>query len=370
MIITYKYRLKLDAAQQIRVDQWIGTCRFVYNMSLGIKKDAYAKSISISFNALQKQLTGIKHIDWVKDVPSQTLQAAVQKLEKSYKSFFKGDAGFPKFLSKKRTNSILFKSVKHVGLNSFKLPKIGTLKVFNDRQPEGIPKTASIVRELGKYYLCVSCKVKTKPSAPCNSQIGIDVGISNFAVLSDGTIIKHPMFLTNSLKRLRGAQRKLSRAKKRSKNWYKQVESVKKIHQKVARQRQDFLQKLSTKIVSENDTVSVENLNIEGMVKSNLSRQISDSGWGYFKTMLKYKCELYEKQFIDVDPKYTSQECFICGHISKNNRKTQSEFLCENCGHANHADINGSQNILRRGQRLLAQSKDISSRLAKEPQHL
>lgn len=370
MIITYKYRLRLTVAQRIRVAQWIGTCRFIYNMSLGIKKDAYSKSIPLSFNDLQKQLTDIKDIDWVADVPSQTLQATVQKLEHSYQNFFKRGAGFPKFLSKNRTNSIYFKSVKYVGNNSFQLPKIGVIKVYNDRQPSGIPKTASIVKELDKFYLCVSCEVETKPSAPCDSQAGVDVGISNFAVLSDGTIVKHPMFLTHSLARLRRVQRKLSRAKKRSKNWYKIVVVLKRLHQKVRRQRQDFLQKLSTTIVMQNDIVSVEDLNIQGMVRSNLSAQISDSGWGYFKTMLKYKCELHQKQFVEVPAYYTSQECYLCGHVSKNNRKTQSEFLCENCGHKNHADINGSQNILRRGQRLLAKSTDTSLRLAKEPPSL
>ena len=339
-------------------------------MALSLKKDAYNKSISLSFNDLQKQLVDIKDIPWIKDVPSQSLQGAVQRLKRTYDNFFSKRAGFPKYQSKKKANSILFKSVEQLSSNTFKLPKIGAVKVYKDRQPEGQLKTATIVKDAGKYYLHIVCEIETKIATPCEKQVGIDVGVSNFAVLSDGTIVEHPQLLEQSKTKLRLAQRKLSRAKKRGKNRYKQVRIVQLLHQKVRRQRQDFIHKLSSKIVQENDCISVEKLNIKGMVQSNLSKQISDSGWGYFRQMLKYKAALYGKEYVEVNPKYSSQECFICGHISKSNRTTQANFSCENCGHTDHADKNASKNILRRGQRLLAQSKDNSLRLAKEPHGL
>ena len=159
----------------------------------------------------------------------------------------------------------------------------------------------------------------------------------------------------------------LNRAKRLGSNWKKQISVIQKLHQRIRNRRNDFLQKTSTEIVLANQLIVVEDLNVAAMVRSNLSLQISDSGWGYFRQMLKYKCDLYRREYLEVNAAYSSQECFMCGHTDKGNRKTQSEFKCLQCGHENHADHNAAQNILRRGQRLLAQSTDNCLRLAKVP---
>jgi putative transposase len=372
LIITYKYCLKLTKEQQHRIDCWSGVCRLVYNLALEIKIDAYKKGIPISFYDLEKQLPDLKrNIDWIKDPPSSALKGTVQSLEKSYGSFFSG-GGFPKFRSKKSFNSIpltcnpVANDIKQLSKNEFLIPKMGVVKIFKDRHTTGKIKKAIITKSINKYYLCVVCEAETRDLPPCDSQAGVDVGISNFAVLSDGTFVDHPRLTFKYQDELRRQQRKLSRCKIRSNNWYKQVVRIQKLHLKVSNSRLDFLHKVSTKIVRTYGLISVEDLNIRGMVKTNLSKHVSDSGWYTFRQLLKYKSELHGRSFVAVKPKYSSQECFDCGHIDAGNRRSQSIFVCVKCGHEDHADLNASKNLLRRGQRLLAQSTDNSLRLAKE----
>lgn len=373
MNITYRYKLKLTKQQQQRVDSWLGTCRLVYNMALDLKIQAYQKNIPLSFYDLQKQLPDLKRdIDWIEDVPAKSLQAVIQKLEYSFKGLFEKRAGFPKFKSKKHSNSILiktdkrFKDVRQISETSFRIPKIGVVKVFKDRVAVGEITSATICKEVNQYYLSVCCDGERPQLTPNENQVGIDVGIANFATLSDGSFVEHPKITFKYQAELRRQQRKLSRCKLRSKNWYKQVLVVQKLYQKIRRSRLDFLHKISSDIVKYNGFISVENLNIKGMIRGRLSKYIADSGWYTFKQLLKYKSEMYGRVFIEVNPAYSSQECNACGHVAAENRQSQSIFVCVQCGHADNADLNASKNLLRRGHRLLAQSTDNSLRLAKE----
>lgn len=373
MHLTYKYQLKLTKQQQQRIDNWIGVCRLVYNMALELKIDAHKKGIPLSSNDLQKQLPELRRdIDWIKDVPSNALVGVIQSLDTSFKTFFNRGFGFPKFKSKKKNLSFFIKSnkvakdIRQISESEFILPKIGMLKVFSDRAVTGEICSGTIIKEINKYYLCIISEVSETPLLSNDNQVGVDVGVSNFAVLSDGTFVEHPRLLFKYQKELRKQQRKLSRCKLLGNNWYKQVMVVQKIHQKIRRSRLDFLHKVSTDIIKNNSFISVEKLNVKGMVRSNLSKHISDSGWYTFRQLLKYKSELYGRQYSEVAPNHSSQECFNCGHIDAENRQSQSIFVCVKCGHEDHADLNASKNLLRRGQRLLAQSTDNSLRLAKE----
>jgi putative transposase len=374
MNLTYTYKLRLNKAQQARIEGWIGVCRLVWNMALEIKQDAYKKGIPLSFYDLEKQLTGLKDIPWIADVPSSSLSGVVQNLKMAYDKFFK-HGGFPKFKSKRDKNSVRIrqdkrhKPIRFESGNRVRIPKLGVVKIFTDRLPDGEILLATIHKKADGYYLNISVEIEKRPLPVSENQVGVDVGLSLFCVLSDGSMVEHPQLLKASSRRLRVEQRRLSRMKKGGSNRKKQVKKVAGIYLKVSRQRQDFLQKLSTHLIRSNQSVFVENLNIRGMVRSTLAGKINDSSWGCFRQMLTYKSALYGRQFAAVPAKHTSQECSNCTYTSPGNRKTQSEFKCQQCRHEANADHNAAINILRRGQRLLSQSTDTSLRLGKEPEN-
>lgn len=350
-LITYKYKLKLTSEQSIQINSWIGTCRFVYNLSLETKIHAYRSfGISLSKFDLMKQLVDLKEIEWIKDVPSQTLQNVIERMDCAYQSFFKG-GGFPKWAKKDAYNSILFKSVKKTE-KGFDLPKIGAVKIFKDRQPKGKLKTATIIKEQSQYYICVTFEIESKNIFPTyeNQVVGVDMGITYFLTDSNGCFVENPRHLKKYERQLRIENRSLARKKKGSQSRQRQKSRLSKLHAKIANVRKDFLHKVSIRYVKENSLIVAENLIVKNMVRlGSLSKHISDASWSTFFQMVKYKCDLYEKEFIQIDPKYTSQKCSCCGHIAKQNRVNQSKFVCVKCSFAQNADFNAAKNIKSEG---------------------
>lgn len=364
-MLTYKRKLILTKAQIARVNSWIGACRVVYNMGLEIRIAAYRnKQQSVSCYDLQKQLPTIKDIDWIKDVPSQSLQNAIERLESAYKKFFAG-GGFPRYASKKDYNSILLKSVEVDG-NFATLPKLGKVKMFKDAAILGTPKTATIIKEPTGYFICVTTDTNKDIQNNDESQVvGLDVGVSFFCVNSDGEFVQNPKHFRKYERKLRIAGRSLSRKKKRSNRWRKQVMRNARLHHKVSNTRKDFLHKESTKIANQFHTVIVEDLKINNMTKkakpkkddngkyvknnaaakSGLNKSILDCGWGMFRTMLEYKTNV-----IRVNPKYTSQTCNECSTKDAKSRISQSKFKCSHCGHETNADENAAKNIKQVGE--------------------
>lgn len=355
MIKTYTYKIKINKDFEQKFNQWVGICRFLYNCALETKIEAYKKGINLSNYDLQKQLTEAKEkIVWLSLVHSHTLKSILDRLEKSYNRFFKG-GGFPKFASKKKWKSIPFKSESVcIKFGEFRLQKWGTVKVFKDRLPEGKIKTASIVKKADGYYLHVNVEVETVKNSNEN-QVGIDMGLSKFCVTSEGKIIENPKYFEKYEKELRRENRSLTRKKKGSKSWYKQANRLVRLHLKIQRTRTDFLHKLSTDFANEYGTVFMEDLNVEGMKKSNLGKSISDASWSKFKNMLSYKTNV-----VEVGSRYTSQMCSNCGYVHKGNRISQSEFKCLNCGHEENADLNASKNILSRGTALVREREALA----------
>jgi putative transposase len=370
-MLTYKRKLKLSNDQMIRISSWIGTCRLVYNMGMEIKKETWKnKQVNVSGFDLMKQLTEIKDIEWIADVPSQSLQNSLERLDRSYKNFFrtfKTGGGFPKFKSKRTYNSILFKSAELTSNNKIKLPKIGELSFFKDKcHIIGKIKTATIVKEPTGFFICIVCDEVVKNISNTNESqvIGIDMGVSNFCVDSNGNLIENPRHFKKYEAKLRIENRSLSRKKKFSNRWKKQAKKLGLLHHKIANVRKDFLHKESTKMAKKYHTVYLEDLKIKNMsrsvkpkkdengkfisngkiAKSGLNKSILDCGWGMFRDMLEYKTNVFR-----VNPKYTSQTCNECGTKDAKNRLTQSEFVCKNCGHISHADINAAKNILSKG---------------------
>ena len=350
---TYKFKLRLTPNQSNHIDRMIGSCRVVYNLAKETKEYAYkSKAVSLSSYDLMKQLPELKkEYGWLKETPSGTLQDSIERLDKAYKSFFKG-GGYPKWAKRDRYSSITFKAVKQDKYNRVILPKIGSVKYFFSQEMKGELRRATIIKENNNYYICILTKqeVSNLPYVSYDSQveIGLDMGISYFCVTSQGQYFDNPRYFQNSQRQLRVENRSLARKKFRSNNWYKQKLVVGKLHTKVKNQRNDFLNKVSTQLIKENGFIAIENLNIKGMVKSRLSKSISDVSWGSFFEMLEYKAKWYDKEVIRINPAYTSQECSNCGHTAKENRLSQSKFKCIECGFTENADENASKNILAR----------------------
>lgn len=373
-MITYKRKLKLSKIQEERLSSWIGTCRLVYNMGIEIKNETWKnKQINVSGYDLMKQLTEIKHIEWIADVPSQSLQNSLERLDRSYKNFFrtfKTGGGFPKFKSKRSYNSILFKNANKgndikLFKNKIKLPKIGELSFFKDKcHIIGKIKTATIIKEPTGFFICIVCDEVVKNISNTNESqvIGIDMGVANFCVDSNGNLIENPRHFKKYEDKLRIENRSLSRKKKFSSRWKKQAKKLGLLQHKIANVRKDFLHKESTKMAKKYHTVYLEDLNIKNMSKNkNLSKHILDCGWGMFRDMLEYKTNVFR-----VNPKYTSQTCNECGTNDAKNRLTQSEFVCKNCGHISHADINAAKNILSKGIALNRKREELACALVEK----
>jgi putative transposase len=355
MIKTYTYKLKPNKAVEQKFEEQVSVCRYVFNVARECREEAFKKGVRLNYFDLSKQLTDAKkeHV-WLSKVHSQTLQAVLERLELGYKKFFADlkvgkTTSKPKWAKKHKWKSLPFKSIKTT-FNGFKLPSFGSVKVFNFKVPKGELRTASIIKEVDGLYLKVVVKEEDiKQVENNNSIVSIDMGVHYLFVSSDGEFRDNPKHLFSYLKELRVENRKLSRMKRGGNNYKKQVKVLQRLYLKVSRVRKDFLHKESRSLANNYSTVIREDLNISKMVKgSKLAKHILDCSWGTFFLMLEYKTNV-----IKVNPAYTSQKCSKCGHISKENRKTQSLFECVKCGYSDNADSQACQNLLELGQQLV-----------------
>lgn len=352
MIKTFRYKIKPTKAQQLAFNQWIGSCRFVYNLVLSHKIDLYKNyQINLSKGDAQKELTEIRNqYDWIGQVHSQTLQSVTDRLYLAYDAFFKRGNGFPKFAKKGFYSSFEFKQGVKLcsNTNKIKLPSIGKVKYHNSQPIEGIIKKAVIKQEGDDWFISLSCEVEPpQPKEINNNQLGVDVGLNHFAVLSTGEKIDNPRLYRKSENIIKLLSKSVSRKMKGGSNRKKAVEKLRKEHLKIRNKRKDFLHKLSTKIINENQVIVLEDLKVENMIKNpHLSKSIGDAGWSMFKTILKYKAEWNGRKFILVPPHHTSKDCSECGWRKKEMNLSMREWVCEGCGAVHDRDINASKNIL------------------------
>jgi putative transposase len=335
----------------------IGTCRFLYNWSLEQKIKTYqTKGKSLSIYDLNAMLPGLKEeYTWMCDTNSQSLQAVQRNVEVAFKNFFRKKMNFPKFKSKKNpVQSFQIPQHYEVKLteNKVKLPKIGTIKTIISKKFIGIPKTATVsATSTGKYFISIlvddGATVPEPVAFDSNSTIGIDVGLSSFLVTSNGQKEDNPRYLKNSLARLKHLQRSVSRKVRGSNNRKKAIKKVAILHEHIANQRKDFLHKHSSKLVSENQAIAVETLNVSGMLKNHcLARSISDVGWGEFFRQLEYKCKWYGKTLLKIGQfEPSSKLCSNCGHINRTLTLKDREWACPNCDTVHDRDINAAINI-------------------------
>jgi putative transposase len=373
MLYVYRFRLYPNKNQKEFLNRQIGHCRFVYNKLLEIAiNDFKTNGKKWNFYEYKKLLPKLKEqYPFLKEANSQSLQEAVRWLDRAFKNFFKGLSGFPKFKKKKRTNAVVIPQHFKIGGNKVKIPKLKTpIKFKKHREIEGKIKSISIVRTpTGKYYLNVLVDREIKPLPPTDKVVAVDVGLTHFATLSTGEKIENPKYLERTLRRIKRLQRKLSRKVKGSKNYQKLAQRLAKLYEKVKNQRDDFLHKLSKKLIGDNQAIIVENLSVKELLeKGNLSRQIADASWSRFISFLEYKAKWYKLYSIKLIPCFalhgrilikvnryfpSSKLCNVCGYKKEDLKLSDRKWECPKCGALHDRDINAALNLLKEGLKQL-----------------
>lgn len=362
----YKFRLYPNEEQKQFFAKTFGCSRAIWNMMLADKIKHYEETGETLYNTPSQYKTDFP---WLKEVDSLALANVQLNLQKAYKNFFQSGFGFPKF--KKKSHNQSYKTNNQKGRLAIEkgyinLPKVGWVRVKAHRQIEGVIKSATIsMTPTGKYYVSILCETELAPLPKTDSSVGIDLGISDFAILSTGEKIGNERFFKQLSEKLAKEQRILSRralaAKKagrklsESKNYQKQRVKVAKIHERITNMRRDFLHKLSTYLVKNHDILCIEDLSSKNLMKNHkLAKAIGDVSWSEFVRMLEYKADWYEKLVSKISRWYpSSQLCSDCGFNSGKKPLSVRGWTCTNCGTHHDRDINASINILNEGLRLV-----------------
>lgn len=349
MLKAFKYRISPTKKQSILLNKHIGACRFVYNLALECKQMAYdSNKVKLTCFDLINQLPELKkECEWLKEIGSQSLQQPIRNLDNAFTKFFKGQHNFPSF--KKKSNSGSFNIPQSIRLKNSKIliPKFKEgIDIILHREIKGVIKNATISKTpTGKYFVSILCETgedtKLKEAIKESTTVGVDLGIKDFAIASNGEVFKNSKHLRKAQSKLKYIQRKYSKHKgKRTK------QKLALIHERVANKRKDFLHKVSTKIIRENQTICLENLNVAGMVQNHkLAQAISDASWSTFVTMLEYKANWSGKNILKIgrfEP--SSKTCSNCGAINKELQLKDREWTCK-CGAVHDRDINAAINI-------------------------
>lgn len=366
--------------------RFAGSCRFVFNKALAMQKERYELGEKkLGYAGLCKLLTEWKlgaATAWLADTPSQALQQTLKDLERAYANFFARRADFPRFKRKNQSDSFRYPQGCKLDQSNSRifLPKLGWLRYRNSRDVLGVVKNATVSQFCGKWYVSIQTEREVEQPIPNGGMVGIDMGIARFATLSDGSDLA-PL---NSFKRheaaLRKAQRSMSRKSKFSNNWKKAKARIQRIHARIGNARRDYLHKATTTISKNHAIVCIEDLKVRNMsksaagsvekpgkqvrAKSGLNKAILDQGWFEFRRQLDYKLAWRGGYLVAVPPKNTSRTCPACGHISADNRQTQSRFECVECGYENNADVVGAINVLCLGEAILSSEGQDYARLA------
>ena len=365
----FKYRIYPNKKQKELIQKTFGCTRFVYNYYLNKRKEMYENDkTTFTYNMCSKDLTQLKkELEWLKEPDKDSLQKALKDLDMAYQKFFKEHTGFPKFKSKKnryksyRTSytktsaggNIMFIN-KHI-----KLPKLGLVKTKDRQIPQGRILNATISQEPNGHYYCSLCctNLDFPQYQKTNQNIGIDLGLVDFAIISDGIKIENPRFYEKSEKKLARLQRELSRKTIGGSNWNKVRIKVANLQKHVANQRKDFLQKLTTRIIKQNDIICIEDLDVKSMKETDTSirnKRVGDVSWSEFRRLLTYKSKWYGRTLSVIDRYYpSSQICHCCGHQDGKKSEDIRCWICPNCNSELDRDINAAINILNEGLRQL-----------------
>jgi len=363
MLKTFKYKLEPNRKQSQLLSQTLGVCRELYNMGLEQRRGQ-----RIGQFEQMRQLTELKQaFPEYQTVHVHVLQNVVKKLNRSFENFFRRlkeggkKAGFPRFKNRDRYDSFSFNNTGFkLDGKQLSVSKIGNIKVRLSRElpADAVVKTCTIKRSVNGWFATLAFEYTPVPLPKSKKKIGIDVGIENYAALSDGTMIQNPRFYECGQAELRRAQRRVARrTNKRSNRRRKAVVLLQKVHARIANRRMDFLHKQTTMLVRKYGTIVVENLNVKGLAGGILSKQVHDASWSTFFQFLSYKAEEAGRKIIGVDCRYTSQTCPNCG-TKKKKSLSERKHNCEKCGYTTHRDTAAAQVILGRIVPLNANEKE------------
>lgn len=373
----FKFQLRPNGQQERDMRRFAGACRFVFNRALALQNENHeAGNKYIPYTKMASWLIEWKsapETQWLKESPSQPLQQSLKDLERGYRNFFQKRAAFPRF--KKRGQKDAFRYPQGVKLdqpnNRMSLPKLGWIRYRNSREVIGEVKNVTVSQSYGKWYVSIQTEYEVADRVHnAESIAGLDAGITKLATLSDGTVYQPVNSFKTSQRKLAVLQRQLSRKEKFSANWQKQKRKIQRLHSHIANIRRDYLHKVTSEISKNHAMIVIEDLKVTNMsksakgtseqhgrnvrAKSGLNRSILDQGWYEMRRQLEYKQLWRGGQVLAIPPAYTSQRCACCGHTAKENRQTQSKFVCQVCGYTANADINGARNILAAGHAVLA----------------
>jgi putative transposase len=350
---TYKYRIYPNRQQRDLLDGQLALCCELYNAALQERRDAYKTCRkSVSRWEQEAQLKEIKKIrPEFFGIYSQVLQHVLKRVEETYQAFFRRGRGFPRFKNSKRYDSLVYPQYGFKVENGcLFLSKIGSIPIVLSRPLRGTIKTLTIKRVCGAWYACFSVELEIMPLPKSLANVGIDVGLENFATLSNGETIPNPRFFQTAQAKLRRLQRCVSRRKKGSNRWRKACALVAKFHRTIFNKRNDFQHKESTKIVAKYGHIVVENLNILSMTKTRFAKSVLDASWSSFLAKLAYKAESAGRVFEKVDARGTSQTCPCGAHVPK--KLSQRKHVCLKCSLALSRDHAAAIVIQGRGVRL------------------
>ena len=371
----FKFEITPNGEQIRKMKSFAGCSRFVFNKALAYQNEQYQQDNSFKFSyfKLVNMLPQWKQeFVWLKDCHAQMLQQSLKDLDSSFKNFFATRADFPRFKKKGSKESFRFaqgcKLEQHN--NRIYLPKIGWVRYRNSRSVLGKIKNVTVSRKCGKWYVSIQTEFEQEIPTPKGGEVGIDMGIIRFATLSNGQFFE-PINAFKTLKgRLAKLQKQFKNKTKFSKNWYKLKAKIAKLHHKISNIRKNHLHQISSTISKNHAIVYVEDLKVSNMSKSakgnteqhgrnvkqksGLNRAILDQAWSEFRRQLDYKLLWNGGHLVAVPPRNTSRCCPACGYTAKDNRLTQENFECVECGYQNNADAVGAINVLKRGQEILA----------------
>lgn len=359
----YRFKLQPNNEQKILLSKHFGSVRFVYNYFLDQRKNAYLNGEKLNYHVQCKYLTELKkkeEYEWLNEINSQSLQASLTNLEVAYLRFFKGLGQFPNFKSKKGKNSYHIPQNVKINNNYLSIPKFKEpIKFIKCREIKGTILNATISKTpTNEYFVSLLCKEQYEPFQKTGKQVGIDLGIKDQLITSDGIKYKNNKYFKKYERKLANVQKHLSKKKNGSNRYEKQRLKVAKLYRKITNSRVDNLHKISNSLVKQYDVICIEDLNVKGMIKNpKLSKAIQDISWGKLISFLEYKCNYNDKSLIKINRFFpSSKTCYSCGTINSSLQLNDREWVCGRCGEIHDRDINAAKNILKQGLTIITSS--------------